>query len=168
MTTTSSILKRKAAKAFDEEQDSSRSAVWKFFTVIEDPKEKDCVHAKCVGCGTIYRHKHRGSTSNMLRHLASCPTVPAKQSSSKRLKQTTLGVKCRKSHQYLQNKLLEAIIISGMSFNQAATPAFRQFLKELDPGFNPPSRKALRTCLDSTYDSVSNQVPAPLLASIPS
>lgn len=127
---------------------SKRSVVWKHFVVCSETT------AQCSICKDTFQY--HGSTSSLRYHLFSKHHV--QEENCRKL--TTYGFPCvnNQARITLDKKALWFIIKDIRPLNSIEKDGFMQFSKNLNPSYEPPNRKRIRSMLDEEYENGKNRV----------
>lgn len=121
------------------------------FTKIRDNEGK-LKEIKCLLCNSAFSSSTGNST--LQRHLAGCPKKPFEQKNKIQKKIEDYGLAKPKSdnQEYLENLLMNWVIISNQPLQEMDNPAFIQFVNGLNPHFKIPSRNNLKKKIEARYD----------------
>ena len=139
--------------------DGDRSTVWECFDRIDNDK------VKCSGCSKEYMYS--GSTSSLKYHIDRCTSTQSllQMVPERPMKQLSFVDSVREkaplgNQSSLETKLVEALVMAGLSFRQMDHRYMKRLFRELNPRFKIPSRRRIRKLLDSTYtDAVAKVCP---------
>ncbi len=160
-----------------------RSVVWRSFELINERRDQ----VQCRGCNLKYEYsgsttvmKKHASTCPQLGEdgfslgdgrkkrpliIDDTTSEPARKklvngpSHVQQFLQVTSTTPLPKATQLrLEKLMMEALVLSGSSFNQYQNKSFKSFISALNPRFDLPGRCRTRTILNETFRDASEKV----------
>jgi len=136
------------------------SMVWQYYEKIFDD-HGNCISIKCNYCDQKYSSKSSTTTLNdhwSKKHLKVQPRGVGSIEAAFNKSQTTHAKLQGEEYSELFNKLMKWVIRDGQSFRVVDNPEFRDFLTDLNPRFQIPSRQTIRNKIDDRYEQYKKNI----------